>query len=288
MMKKFCTFKKWVIIFLVGEMLYAESPSFIEGQLTGQLGNQLFVIAATVSLALDHDAIPVFPDFLFDKTNGIPLNFEKVFYHLNTTKPGDLYEYHEPFYHYAPIPYIENMRLCGYFQSEKYFKHHKEEILELFAPRLEIKEYIESKYKDLLLHPNIVSVHLRSYYDHDPSQEVFIQYGKEYCEKAMTLFPEDTLFVVFSNKMEQCKKELASINRPKVFIECESYYYDLYLMSLCKHNIICNSSFSWWAAYLNSNPEKIIVAPPRWYTPKSGLNDEDIVPEEWIRLRLDS
>lgn len=267
-------------------MVLAEGPPFVEGKLTGQLGNQMFVIAATVSLALDHDAIAVFPDFLSDQTNGIPFNFERIFYHLNTSKPLISSEYHEPFYHYSPILYQENMALYGYFQSEKYFARHKKEILELFAPPPEIREYLQEKYRDLLAHPNTVALHLRSYHDHDPQQEVFVQYGENYCEKAMALFPEDALFVVFSNRMDDCKKELAAIQRPMIFIEGELYYHDFYLMSFCKHNIICNSSFSWWAAYLNPNPDKRVIAPPRWYTPDSGLNDQDVVLQEWVRVAL--
>ena len=102
----------------------------------------------------------------------------------------------------------------------------------------------------------------------------------------MALFPEDALFVIFSNDMEGCKKELASIPRPMIFIEGEPHYHDLYLMSFCKHTIICNSSFSWWAAYLNPNPRKKIVAPPRWYTSGCGLDDKDVVPPEWLRVSL--
>jgi hypothetical protein len=265
---------------------YSEKTSFVEGKLTGQLGNQMFVIATTLSLALDHGATAVFPDYLSDKSNNIPFYFEKIFYHLNTSTPVISSNYHEPFYHYTPIPYTHNIALHGYFQSEKYFKHHKREVLELFAPRPEIQQYLTTKYKDLLVHPNTVAVHLRSYFDHDPQQKVFIQYGKSYCEKAMALFPDDALFVVFSNKMDACKKELASIHRPMLFIEGEADYLDLYLMSMCKHNIICNSSFSWWAAYLNPNREKVVVTPPRWYTPSSGLDDKDVVPPEWLRLQL--
>ena len=71
-----------------------------------------------------------------------------------------------------------------------------------------------------------------------------------------------------------------------IFIENEKPYHDLYLMSMCKHNIICHSSFSWWAAYLNLNPNKIVVAPKHWVTKKCGLNYKDVIPKEWIALEL--
>ena len=56
---------------------------------------------------------------------------------------------------------------------------------------------------------------------------------------------------------------------------------DMYLMSICRHNIIANSSFSWWAAWLNQNAEKIVVAPCRW---QNGIDIADIVPDEWVRI----
>lgn len=102
----------------------------------------------------------------------------------------------------------------------------------------------------------------------------------------MAFFLDDVLFVIFSNKMEACKREFSSINRPRIFIEEHHDYHDSYLMSMCTHHIIANSSFSWWDAYLNPNPNKIVMTPPRWYTPCCELDDKDIVPLDWFRIQL--
>lgn len=272
-------FKK-ISLFLLPFFLYAKS--FVVGELEGQLGNQFFIIAATVSLALDHNAIPVFPDLETKREYNIPLNREKVFPHLNTYSPPSIrFSYKEPHYHYAQIPYKRNMKLRGYFQSEKYFAHHKSEILQLFAPSAEILQYLSSKYSDILEHPNTVSVHVRFYHE-DPEQKCHITYQKDYYEKAILMMPAESLFVIFSNRVEQCKQMLSGLNRNLRYIEGESHYHDLYLMSLCKHNIICNSSFSWWAAYLNPNPHKKVLAPPLWFNPAYGLNTKDLLPESWI------
>jgi len=273
-------------LFLVAQL---ESASFIEGQLTGQLGNQMFVIATTVSYALDHHVIPVFPNFILDPQNDNFVNFKNLFYDLEVKIPkGEkvLYDFYEASGDFAPIPHKKNICIHGYFQSEKYFKHHKKEIVELFLPSFKIASYLEQKYGEILRKNTTVSLHIRSYFDHDPEQKVYIQYGRDYVEKAIALFPEDALFLVFSNKMEYCKKELAGIERNFFFIENEPHYHDLYLMSMCDHNIIANSSFSWWGAYLNQNPEKVVVAPPRWYAPTYPLGEKDLVPEEWIRVIL--
>src|SRR5579862_8141016 len=122
---------KMIIFFLCPFFIY--SKPFVMGELEGQLGNQFFIIAATVSLALDYDAIPIFPDLEKKKMYNIPFNRKKIFSHLNTYLPYvPQYSYKEPFYHYEKIPYRPNMKISGYFQSEKYFVHHKQEILSLF------------------------------------------------------------------------------------------------------------------------------------------------------------
>lgn len=266
--------------------LAAHQP-FVCGEVTGQFGNQLFVIAATVNLALEHNAVPVFPG-LISQVDDRLLNYQKALPHLNTAIPDGQSistSYHEPHYYYDPIPYKDNMQICGYFQSEKYFKKHKKEIVELFAPPLEIREYLKSKYGYLIDLPNTVSVHLRSYLSHDPEQKLYPLYGFEYFDRAMALFPDDSTFVVFSNDMTIAKKVFGEMPRHIIFIEGERHYHDFYLMSMCKHHIICNSSFSWWAAYLNPNPDKIVIAPPLWYTSGSGMDCRDLLPEEWIILQ---
>lgn len=288
---RFCSYCKQVLvfIFITSTALLSAKP-FVIGRLwTGQLGNQFFEIAAAVSLALDHDADVFFPDFAVKTIDGIPTNYKHVFFRLNATVPKEKIQayYIEPTYSYTPIPYHQNMCIQGYFQSEKHFAKHKQKILELFAPSSEIREYLESKYQQLLKSQKTVSIHVRSYWKDDPQQKIYPNYGKDYFEKAIMKFPEDSVFLAFSNDMARCKQILADIPRKIIFIEGEPYYHDFYLMAMCKHNIISNSSFSWWAAYLNPNPEKIVIAPPEWYTSTCGLNYKDVVPESWTTLRFE-
>lgn len=258
---------------------------YVIGQLMGQLGNQLFIIAATTSLALDHNATPVFPDLASPPNPefNIPHNYKKMLYHLSTHKPSvkKKYTYREKHFHYQPIPYKKNIKLSGYFQSEKYFINHKQEIIDLFSPHPEIQNYLKSKYQDIIDHPNTVSIHMRSYLKEDPNGNIHITYGITYFQQAMSLFPDDTLFVVFSNNMNMCQEMFSNVPRQIRFIEGEDYIDDFYLMSMCKHNIISNSSFSWWAAYLNKNPNKIVIAPFPWFGPGSPNNTKDLIPDEW-------
>lgn len=263
--------------------LALEAKPFVVCDIHSQLGNQFFEVAAAVSLALDHDAEALFPDFMAhqrDNVDNIGLNYKKIFNGLNVSQPSSSIEffYQEPYLSYAPIPYHSNMRIRGYFQSEKYFYHHKEEILPLFAPSKEIVDYLERRYSDIIHHPNTVAIHVRTGHSH----KTYPLNGREYVEKALALFPEDSQFIVFSDNIKYCQNHLRGL-RPKMrFIQEKKHYYAFYLMSMCKHQIISNSTFSWWAAYLNKNPEKIVVAPSKWFLPDSGLYNADIIPEGWI------
>lgn len=281
--------KKSVFAFFLGMLFFSNALSakpFVKGCMTGQLGNQLFIIAATVSLALDNDAEAIFPEVATSQVGNIHINREKVYPHVKVDLPANASvqsHYQEPYFHYAPIPYTPNMQIAGYFQSEKYFAHHKKEIVELFAPSQEIKEHLASKYKDIIDHPNSVALHVRYYFE-DPEQRYYIACTSEYLKKAMNLFPRDSLFVIFTNHPAWCKQLTGELEGNIRFIENEQYYHDFYLMSMCKHNIMSNSSFSWWAAYLNPNPEKIVIAPRAWFSQGYGLDTKDLIPSNWTVL----
>lgn len=176
------------------------------------------------------------------------------------------------------------MLIRGWFQSDKYFRHHIKEIAELFAPHPEIIDYLNQKYTHIIQDPNTVSIHFRSYDKEDPNQKVYIKCSMDYYWQAICHFPENTHFIVFSNDIEWCKTNFSAIPRHFIFIESEAHYHDFYLMSMCRHNIICNSSFSWWAAYLNSNPQKQVIAPADWFNPDYQSDTSDLIPEDWIRL----
>lgn len=283
------------LLFLILPFIWVETlvaQPFVKGNLRERLGNQLFIVAANVSLALDNGARAIFPELLRRTDSDIPENYKMILWRLDVSEPDStiVFDYQEPSLSYSPIPYFPNMQTTGWFASEKYFKHHKDEILALFAPHDDIVTYLKSKYQDVLDHPNTVAIHARAYFlESSYASDNFITYKKDYFEKAMSLFPDDTLFVVFSDKMDWCKQEFAQMETTRNirFIENEKNYHDLFLMSLCKHNIISNSTFSWWGAYLNNNPDKIVIAPPKWFSPTSSIFTDipDLFPEEWLILQ---
>ena len=92
-------------------------------------------------------------------------------------------------------------------------------------------------------------------------------------------------FIVLSDDIEWTKKYLI-IDAPTEYVsnkELNKNHEDMYIMSLCKHNIIANSSFSWWGAWLNENTEKIVIAPEKWFKDKR-INKDDLIPRDWILL----
>lgn len=287
------------LFILVSFFSFLEADPCVQARLWGRLGNNFFIVAAATSLALENNTEATFPDLIHSLTENNDLvmnynvaalasNYQNIFTHLNTSdetlEPRLVYR--EPSFNYTPIPYSPNMLLEGWFQSEKYFSKYKAEIIDLFAPTERIKQYLNHHYSDILKSSDTVSIHLRAYNKENPAlDKVFPTYGREYVEKAMSLFPENSWFIVFSDQPEWAKEELSGIQRRMTFIEGEPDYHDLYLMSACKHHIISNSSFSWWAAYLNKNPEKIVVVPPVWFCFEYNHNIDDLIPEEWITLK---
>lgn len=267
---------------------YIKRKPYIHMHLGGRLGNQMFQVAAALSLAEDFGAQAIFPDLSSNLGEDVPVNHKIIFRSLETkfldVEPTYVFK-EDPHFNFQPIPFHPNMEISGYFQSEKYFKHNKEKICAFFEPSKKIKKYLTRKYHDIIEHPNTVAIHLRAYQLEDPNIEnCFPFLSGQFFIKATSLFPENAFFVIFSDKIEWAKNQMKAFNRPHIFIENETHYCDLYLMSFCKHQIISPSSFSWWAAYLNKNPDKIVVAPYPWFNPISGHDSTNVIPEEWYKI----
>jgi hypothetical protein len=92
----------------------------------------------------------------------------------------------------------------------------------------------------------------------------------------------DKKFLIFSDDIQWCKQNFPEMKN-FVYIEGQKDYEDFLLMSLCNHNIICNSSFSWWAAWINQNSNKIVIAPKKWFGPAySHFDTKDLYCDGWI------
>lgn len=189
-------------------------------------------------------------------------------------------------YHPKFVSYPKNTCLQGFWQSERYFKDYEQEIRKDFRFResvIEACKPIASRIRSC----QAVSLHVRrGDYVSNPSANQFHglcspRYYSDAVdhiagtEKSMELF-------VFSDDIAWCRENL-SFGYPVHFMETNSAYEDLYLMSQCRHHIIANSSFSWWGAWLNDRSNKIVVAPKQWFLDPS-VNTSDIIPAAWVKL----
>ena len=237
-------------------------------RLNGGLANQLFQIAAAYALALDNnDECAFYLDSpVINQGNcartykaNILKNIKELIFDW---QPESIWQ--EPDLNYHPIPYHKNMMLIGYFGSEKYFAHHREEIIRLFKspmPRLH----------------NCSSLHVRRG-DYLKFTNVFYCLDAEYYQKALRHIDSDIIYVL-SDDIEWCKNNL---NDDRLFYpKGQSDWEDLLLMAVCDHNIIANSTFSWWGSYLNENPDKIVIAPKKWHTEEIS---KDIYCNNWILI----
>jgi hypothetical protein len=187
-------------------------------------------------------------------------------------------------FHSQFVNYPSNTYLNGYWQNQKYFSSIKSELYQLFTPKLPPSQKVNEFIQKINSH-NSVSVHVRRGDYLMP--EISNYHGNcdiGYYKEAMRFMSKEILnpvFFVFSNDLEWCKLNLPS-NFNLVFVNHnDENFWDMLLMSYCKHNIIANSSFSWWGAWLNKNSNKIVVAPEYWYN-KVRSKEIDIVDKSWI------
>lgn len=179
--------------------------------------------------------------------------------------------------------------LRGYWQSEKYFADVREDLLKEFSFKASL-DALNLQHAGRIGATDSVSLHVRRA-DYVTDKEVNRILGLcslEYYERAVNYIRSKItrpVFFIFSDDMEWCRKNLL-LPEETHFIDNNKgadSYRDMQLMSLCRHNIVANSSFSWWGAWLNQNPEKIVLAPQRWFTDAS-MTDRDLVPESWLRM----
>ena len=250
------------------------------------LGNTLFQIAAIWTLAKDNGDELCLLDvnkhnvalnslgrgnltYLFNRFSSIEGIPNGDFLKIN----NQVLKY--PNIHYAPIEYKKEHLYVGEFISEKYFKHRRNEILELFKCPDEFNDKI-NQYSHLF---GSISLHVRRG-DYVPNSWLFSVATIEYYNKALSLMPDDKYVVIFSDDLNWCRQNF--IGERYVFID-EVDYISLYLMTKMKYHINASSTFSWWGAWM-SDSEKI-VTPKQWFAINNNhYNDKDICPENWIKI----
>lgn len=176
----------------------------------------------------------------------------------------------------------------GYWQSEKFFKEIEKEIRRNFNfPKFMDNKNI--KISKLILSTNSVSLHIRrGDYKGNPFLDGLAPLS--YYKNAIKLMEDkikNPVYFIFSDDINWCRENFNFL-KDVYYVDWnkrEESFRDMQLMSLCKHNIIPNSSFSWWGAWLNNNSNKIVIAPEKWFRDESNFEYKDIVPEEWIKIK---
>lgn len=289
----------------------------IVAQITSGLGNQLFQYALARHLSVINNTTLYFDtrfyesDYAHESQRSFKLhNFNieyytprmPLLYALKSTRllPGRTLK---PFFihlkenHYHFDPEILNTRglvitQSGYWHSEKYF----EPIADIVRKELTFtnKHCIEfDLYRSAILNTeSSVSIHIRrgDYVNHPEFSKTFGFTGLVYYQRAMSFIKmkvSNPKFFLFTDDKEWVKANFDTGEDHFHYVEVtgpDADLDDLHLMSLCKHNIIANSSYSWWGAWLNSNKNKIVAAPANWFKNQPTWDTKDLLPESWTRI----
>lgn len=183
----------------------------------------------------------------------------------------------------------KSVYLDGYWQNENLFLAIRQELIDDFTIELP-KQILESELFGEIKNKQSVAVHVRrgDYVTDEKTNKVHGVCSIEYFQNAISYLKGvvgEAIFCIFSDDIEWCRKNFEGEGEYRFvdFGEFDEPHIDLKLMSLCKHNVISNSSFSWWAGWLNENAEKVVVAPKTWFLDAS-LSQDYIVPASWVRL----
>lgn len=277
----------------------------IISKLMGGLGNQMFQYAVARNLSLKHN-VELKIDLSFLNNRNMGSNFVYRDYDLNlfNIKPDFEIDFskrivhsNQPHFHYSKsyIDSISNLLLegnsvllDGYWQSPFFFSEFEKQIRKDFEfinkvenETGEIKEML-----NLIESTNSVMLNVRrtDYLNtsfHGVMGLDYLNQSKEIIESKV----ENPHYFIFSDDVEWCRENIQFENMTLVDhrYKGEKFGFYLQLMSKCKHFIIPNSTFAWWAAWLNTDENKIVIAPKQWFTDNS-INTTDLIPSNWIRI----
>lgn len=272
----------------------------------GGLGNQMFqyafgrhlAIRNQSSLKLDTRFInppsqgPYYDyrNFLLDRFN-IEGEIAKLDFLSNIYNKEEDYSFlHENKYCFDPykLEAKGNVYVSGYWQSPLYFSDIKQLIKKEFLLKNE-PDNENAEIANKIFKSNSVSIHIRrgDYVKNEELNKSFGVCSMDYYKKAARVIlsrVKEPFFFIFSDDIHWASQNINFIKSPTIFVSnnntFDESYEDLRLMSLCKHNIIANSTFSWWAAYLNTNGNKVIIGPRKWFQDSFYFN-VDLLPVEW-------
>ncbi|PWG04269.1 alpha-1,2-fucosyltransferase [Polaribacter aquimarinus] len=278
----------------------------------GGLGNQMFQFAFASIIAKKNNSKILIDNSFFDANNKdinyILRDFGLSIFNINYKvykssflnnfflKFIALEKYIEPSFDFnqkalklKPPIYIK-----GYFQSHKYFYGHESYIRKIFTFPEHLIDLKNIKTLDEIQHTESISIHIRrgDYVDDKTTNKVHGTCSLEYYLESIKMITENKLknfcIYFFSDDIDWVKENFNDLEFKKQFIDNnkdDKSWIDMFLMSKCKHNIIANSSFSFWGAWLNSNKNKQVIAPKQWFLdPDLEAQSKNLIPPTWIRI----
>jgi hypothetical protein len=295
----------------------------IVSELISGLGNQMFQYAAARALSLEKntelkldrtwfdleiekqtprsyglDPFLLKPSFISEKERTFFLKpysggiLNRVLLKWNAMQPYYKQRvYREPHFHFDSHFYDakSNTYLIGYWQSEKYFTKYAQQIRADFGFK-SLPGGQNENWRQLIQSSHAISLHVRRS-DMVNNPDVVKTHGScdlDYYTAAAEKIAEgvdNPIFFVFSDEPDWCKAHL-KLEHQTHYIDNnigEAAYCDMQLMSLCRHHVLANSSFSWWGAWLNPRDDKKVIAPKRWFADDSK-DTSDLIPAGWLRM----
>jgi len=266
----------------------AATKKIVSVKLKGGLGNQLYEISTVLAYGWEHSITPVFKKIKSSPSGAKtrPVYWDTAFRKLPLIKqrPYNLFFYQQKQrgYHKISKPteicnltQYSGILFNGHFASDKYFDKFRDKLLPiLFFIDPSEKEYLTNKYPEIYLGENpTIALHIRrgDVLINPKRHALPLLWESDYYSKSIAYFKEkfpksNLIIFIFSSDHEFVKKYMEEVYPSIDFLfPQEKDYLELYLMSCCDHQIIANSTFSWWGAYLNENPEKIVIAPKEWF-----------------------
>ena len=227
----------------------------------GYLGNQLWQIAALIGESIKNECEYTLPT---------DWKYKKIFHKLNYKDINCInHIFENTEFKYQEFSKEDISVTHGYFQSYKYFEHCADEVRRLFT----MKPFCR-------IQSDICSIHVRRG-DYLTKNGYHVMPTMDYYNRAMEVVNAEK-YLLFSDDIAWCKENFKGSQFE--FSEGDTDYQDIWEMSQCEHNIICASSFSWWGAFLNPNPEKKVVYPSKWLGVTKDTSE--MMPKEWIKVDI--
>ena len=284
----------------------------ISSKLCGGLGNQLFQIFTTISYAIENSK----PFFFLNNfqlgngSNGATIRYTYWNTFLSALNPflrnineiPQLTYITENNFKYQVLPKNSTSActlLVGYFQSPKYFNNYKDTIYKLLKIDLK-KTIVKNKTSLDFNQTTCISMHFR-FGDYKKYPNIYTLLTATYYKNALNNILKDglkelkelkVLYFCENDSINEVNEIIVSLKNdfPQItFIRADPQLEDweqMLLMSLCQYNIIANSTFSWWGAYLNTNPEKIVCYPGQWFSPEAKKDTSDLFLDDWKKIPI--